>query len=239
MLKQATQTGVEKAMLRNTNSNRFFTNKNNIQEQSTAADSRFIDLGNKIFWEFNPYKTVPTHLPHTYQLHRLTQPPIYLRSIKESPELQKHLANKIIKLLVATQKMYQTYEVAQTIMFEHKREEIEGSVLNLLRQIDVDLSRPKGFQSVTGEQVRLIMVQAFEWNHAVVNWIEEIKQVDVTIKKAMPARLIDAQKLETLKKVQSVESHERWPSSVSDAAKKLMLAIAQHEAEHSSGGSPK
>lgn len=215
--------------------------------KNVTDDSQISDLGNKIFWEFNPHKTLPFILPQTYRLDRITKPPIYISKITNSPDLQKHLAHKVIKLIDSTQEKYLSLKITQETDCGQTGLIIKSQAMDLLRQIDKDLTRPKGFQVVTGAQVRLIITEALEWNHAVITWIVDQQQSELErqkmAQKVAPPRMTDAQKLEALKRAQAtvspMEPNKNWSPSVANAAKKLMLAIAQREEESLTGSSPK
>ena len=221
----------------------FFAPNHHFTEKSSAAAERLTELGNKIFWEFNRFKSAPSPLPQTYQMNRLTQPPIYERMIKDSPELQQHLAKKIIQLIESTKKTFLNSNHNQVINLTQDGDDIQVQTNNLLRQIEIDQSRPKGFELVSVHQVRSLIEQTLEWNNLVLTWYESTKEAEINTKKAIPTRMTDSQKIDALKRTQAadlpVTSNENWTSSVSDAAKKLILAVKQHEYDQQRGASPK
>ncbi len=195
-----------------------------IQIQPKNNDSRIRDLGNKIFFEFNPRKRVPCPLPHDYHLNRITYPPVYVRLITSSPDLQQHLIQKIIMLVNSMLEQCQTLrslrvETESTIQqIQQEAENFKQTAANLSRQIEIDLSRPPGFELVTGETFKSIIEEALIWKEEVLAWIEATQQANLKAK-------------QTQTTIFATTSKKNWSKSVSDAADKLLQAVAQREAD--------
>lgn len=209
-------------------------------QKSSSCDSSIPVLGNKIFFEFNPCKTVPCPLPDNYHLNRLTQPPVYVRLITQSSDLQQHLIQKIISLINSMLEQCKTLRGSPDLAIQQEALKIKSIAERFSRQIEIDLSRPPGFQIMTGEAVKLIIEQVLIWKEGVLAWIEEGQQADAKAKQALPSRRTGAQALSLIEASKSSVSTDFWSPAVIAAAKSLQQAVAQREAEkpNDASGSP-
>ncbi len=211
------------------------------QKQTTACESRKInDLGDKIFFEFHPHKAVPNPLPHNYHLNRITTPLLYIRLITDRPDLQQHLIEKIINLVNLIMEKCQVLKVESVMIFQQDAARIAGEAVGLARQVAVDLSRPKGFQIVTGERVKLLIEQALMLKEEVLALIAAQQENELKAMQRAPSRVFVARgykPMETQTTISAAVLPESWSPSVSAAAKNLRLAVAQKEVDDKVRGS--
>ncbi len=203
--------------------------------QSPTRDSSINDLVNKIFFEFNPHKVVPCPPPPNYHLNRLTLPPVYVRLITQSPDLQQHLIQKIINLVNSMLEQCQTLRESPEGAIQQDAVKIKATTASFSRQIEIDLSRPPGFQIMTGEAVKSIIEQALNWKKDVLTWIEATQQAALKAKQAPPVRRTVVQVLGPIESPKAAARTESWSPSVIAAAKNLQLAVAQREADKLKG----
>jgi len=199
--------------------------------QSHPQDSSLNARGNEIFFEFNPYKTVPCRPLPNYHLNRLTKPPEYVRLITQSPDLQQHLIQKVISLVNSMLEHCQTLGESPEEVIQQEALNIKKKAESFLRQIERDLSRPPGFEMMTGEVIKSIIEQAMIWKKDVLAWIEEVQQADSKLKQVLPKRRTVSPIEASQAAVTGVESKESWSPAIRAAAKNLQLAVARREAE--------